>query len=119
MLNPANDTLLLSGFNEDIVVLKFLDGRFRDKDVKTTFDSVEGDWEMCAYGSGYTLDQVDVIGNGALSGVKIMTASPGFSSSIAALSGKQGFRSCYTFDRKQRAYKLPGQPCLPWGIPRS
>jgi hypothetical protein len=56
MLNPANDTLLLSGFNEDIVVLKLLDGRLCDKDVETTLNSVEGDWEMCAYGSGYTLD---------------------------------------------------------------
>ena len=57
MLNPTNDTLLLGGFDEGIMVLKLLDGRLRDEDVEATFNGVEGDWEMCTYGFGHTLDK--------------------------------------------------------------
>ena len=59
MFYPANDTFLLGSFNEDIMVLKLLDGRLRDEDVEATFNRVECNWEMSAYGTGYISSYVN------------------------------------------------------------
>lgn len=46
VLDEADNVVLASGFDEEVVVGKKLSGRLGDKDVNTAFDRVEADGVM-------------------------------------------------------------------------
>lgn len=67
------------------MVRQKLDGRLRDKNVKTSLNGVERDWIMCTCAM-LNKWRIQNFENYELSGVKTMTASPGDNLSMAALS---------------------------------
>lgn len=85
MLDEADNTLLLSSSDKLGVVLEQLDRGFGDEDMQPTLDCVEGDGVVSAW-KNQGQNSPAVPSEDVLSGVNMMTASPGESLSMAVLS---------------------------------